>query len=1101
MTCPACGHENPTGARFCNACGTRLGAVPAAPAPSTPPRNARAYTPPHLAEKILSHRSALEGERKQVTVLFADVKGSMDLAAQVDPEEWHRILDGFFAIMAEGVHRFEGTINQFTGDGIMALFGAPIAHEDHAQRACHAALHLTDALAAYARELRRTRGLPFSVRMGLNSGEVVVGRIGDDLRMDYTAQGHTVGMAARMEQLAEPGRVYLSEQTAELVAGWFRLEDLGLHTVQGMREPTRVYALEGVGMHRTRLDVSRARGFSRFVGRERESAVLEEALERAIGGEAQLVGVVAEPGVGKSRLCWEFLQRCRARGLTVHEAHAVPHGKTVPFLVALELARAYFGVTAEDTDKAARKKIAGTLVLIDEQLRESLPLVFEFLGVPDPERPAPRLEPDVRQRQLAAIMKRLVHEQSEREPIVTLVEDLHWIDGGSEAFLRNLVDALPGTRMLVLVTFRPEYRASWGTGACCRELALAPLDRSAMTAMLQELLGTDPSLDGLAEHIAERTGGNPFFIEEVVRALVEGERLAGERGAHRLVGPVEEIIIPPTVQAVLAARIDRLPEREKTVLQTAAVIGRKFAEPVLRRVLEVPEAELAVALQALEEAEFVQEQGASLVGKRAFAYGFTHPLTQEVAYRSQLAERRARTHAAAARVIIELYPDKLDERAALLAHHWEGAGERLEAARWSRRAADWVGVSDFPEGLRHWRKVRELLDGVPPSDEVSALRLVALGNILNFGVRVGASEEDKEAALAELNALRAGVDDPVMHIRVMAGPAALRLMAGEVAGAVEQLEEARRLAEATGDAGLRIALRAMLVLAYFTVGRFRDGLALAERAYAESPGDVRLGSEIFGFSPHILLLQLRGIMRREVGRLGEAARDLTTAAELAQKHGELELLGSSHQSHTFLCFNLGDAEGALAHARRSLEVAETIDSPYSRTQALEALGIAHLMREEWDEAVASSSRALEIARESGTGLPDEGFYLANLALALAGRGDAGPARERAEEAIAAAKRRSTAWAECYACWALARVLLALGDDLQAAEAALARSLTLLEQTGARVMEPLIRLERAELARQRGDIPSWRHELGQAAALFTEFGATARAATIAARLAA
>ncbi|NIQ90348.1 MAG: adenylate/guanylate cyclase domain-containing protein, partial [Deltaproteobacteria bacterium] len=362
----------------------------APPAPTETPareRNPRDYTPKHLADKILQSKSALEGERKQVTVLFADVKGSLELAEQVDPEEWHRILDRFFQILADGVHRFEGTVNQYTGDGIMALFGAPIAHEDHAQRACYAALHLRDELRRYADELRRTKALSFSVRIGLNSGEVIVGKIGDDLRMDYTAQGHTVGLAQRMEQLAPPESTYLTDQTARLVEGFFRLRDLGEFDLKGAGQPVRAFELEDVGALRTRLEVSRARGFSKFVGRDREMASLESALAQAGEGRGQVVGVVGEAGVGKSRLCLEFVERCRARGIAVYEAHCPAHGKAVPFLPLLELLRAYFGIAERDTAAEARRKIAGTLLLLDEGMRELLPLVFDFMGVPDPEHP------------------------------------------------------------------------------------------------------------------------------------------------------------------------------------------------------------------------------------------------------------------------------------------------------------------------------------------------------------------------------------------------------------------------------------------------------------------------------------------------------------------------------------------------------------------------------------------------------------------------------------------------------------------------------------------------------------------------------------------
>jgi class 3 adenylate cyclase len=429
-------------------------------APATPEREPRDYTPRHLADKILQSKSALEGERKQVTVLFADVKGSMELAEKVDPEEWHRILDRFFQILADGVHRFEGTVNQYTGDGIMALFGAPIAHEDHAQRACYAALHLRDQLRGYADELRR-RGLNFSVRMGLNSGEVVVGKIGDDLRMDYTAQGHTVGLAQRAEQTAAADAAYVTKYTADLVQGFFQLRDLGAFELRGAAEPLNVYELGGVGGARTRLEVSRARGFSKFVGREGEMQALEAALARSRETAGQVVGVVAEAGVGKSRLCYEFLEGCRARGLSVFEGRAVSHGRNIPFLPMLQVFRAYYGITEQDDDRAVREKIAGRLLLIDEGFREVLPLLFEFFGVTDPERPAPQMDPEASQRQLFAVLQRLVREAGEAEPGVTLLEDLHWMDGGSLGFLEQWVEAIGGARGLLLVNFRPEYHAEW----------------------------------------------------------------------------------------------------------------------------------------------------------------------------------------------------------------------------------------------------------------------------------------------------------------------------------------------------------------------------------------------------------------------------------------------------------------------------------------------------------------------------------------------------------------------------------------------------------------------------------------------------------------
>jgi class 3 adenylate cyclase/tetratricopeptide (TPR) repeat protein len=440
--CAGCGAELPSKARFCLECGRPVD--PPSPAPAPDPRS---FTPKHLAEKILSSRSALEGERKQVAVLFADVKGSMGLSETIDPEDWHRIMDRFFAILTDGVHRFEGTVNQYTGDGIMALFGAPIAHEDHAARACYAALSLQDDLRRYANELRVAKGISFSVRMGLNSGEVVVGTIGDDLRMDYTALGHTASLGARMEQIAEPGKAYVSEHTARLVEGLVTLQDLGKLAIKGAKEPLRVYELQGIGRLKTHLEVSRARGFSKFVGRSSEMAVLQSALERALQGSGQVVGIVADPGVGKSRLCFEFVERCRARGIFVNEGHCLAHGKTIPYVPILELWRSYFGIAERDSNEEARRKIAGTLLLLDPGLHESLPLVFEFLGVTDPERPAPRMDPEARERRLFALLRDVIQFQTERQPLILLIDDLHWIDRASDGWIAQLADLGLGWRL------------------------------------------------------------------------------------------------------------------------------------------------------------------------------------------------------------------------------------------------------------------------------------------------------------------------------------------------------------------------------------------------------------------------------------------------------------------------------------------------------------------------------------------------------------------------------------------------------------------------------------------------------------------------------
>jgi class 3 adenylate cyclase/tetratricopeptide (TPR) repeat protein len=1087
IPCPSCGASNLPGQNFCDRCGTRLEERRPTPAPDP-----RCYTPDHLAEKIRTAKSTLEGERKQVTVLFADVKGSMELGERMDPEAWRRIMERMFTLMCEGVHRFEGTV-RFTGDGMMALFGAPIAHEEHAQRACHAALYLSDQLARYAEQLKREEGLDFSVRMGLNSGEVVVGAIGDDLQMDYTAIGHSVGLGQRMEQLAEPGRAYLTEYTAALISGYFELRDKGLLEIKGVRRPLRVYELAGAGAARTRLDVAGARGFTRLVGRESELASLETALDRVIGGKGQVLGIVAEPGLGKSRLCYELAQRCRERGITVYEGHGVAHGKRVPWLVVLELLRGYFAIAEQDDEQTARDQVAGKVLQLDEALSDALPLLFDFLGVPDPERPAARMDPEARQRQIFATVRRLMHARSRREPALILIEDLQWLDGSSEAFLENMVEALPGTRTLLLVNFRPEYHAGWMQKSYYQQLPLSPLGEQAIEELLQDLLGADPSLDGLSQLIAERTGGNPFFIEEVVKGLVDKGSLTGDKGAYRLARSVDEVTIPPTVQAVLAARIDRLPEHEKAVLQSAAVIGRQFPEAVLRHAMRLSGTELEDALRALTAGEFIYEESPYPEPE----YAFMHPLTQEVAHRSQLAEQRARMHRRVAEAIAELYPHKLDEQAALLAHHSEAAGDMLAAAKWSARAAGWAGLSDPAAAAGHWRKVRTLVAALPESAETQTLGLTARIWTLRLAWRLGGTEEEAAAIFAEGKALAERAEDLRSLAMLTVAYAAIRGLTGHVEDWAELGSEALRLAERTGDRGLQLAVRPPPTYALFVLGRLREALATIERGLELAAGDARLGADTLFVSPYAWSVMTRSFLLAYLGRLTDAVNGLDTAMQLARDQGDVEVLGYVHANRAWLAREAGELESALAHAGQAVDIAERMGNAYARTQAYSCLALAHVSREEWDEAVEAGEQSLAISRERRTGVQFEPWTLATLAEAYLARGDVSRARATAEQAVAIARGSHIKVFEPIALRSLARVLLASEGAGARAEvkAALSRGLALAKEMEARSEEPLLHVELGELARLTGDEAGRERELREARRIFAEIGADRYAAAL------
>jgi class 3 adenylate cyclase len=727
MRCARCAHVNRDTAKFCEECGQALAGrgpepnervertspVPPArdasprrrssapPASTLPPSGAadpRGYTPRHLAERILGARAALVGERKQVTVLFADIQGSMDLADKLGAEAWHRALDRFFHLVNEAVHRFDGTVNQYTGDGVMALFGAPLALEDHAQRACHAAHHLLGSLPPLAEDLRKKHGVALAVRMGLNSGEVVVGAIGDDLRMDYTAQGHSVGTAQRIEQLAAPNSAYLAPSTAALCAAEFELRDLGEQALKGVREPMRVHELIGPRPERSRIELVLTRSSVPLAGRRVELAELERALDEAVAGRGQVVGVVGEPGVGKTRLCLELCQQCGQRDVVLAQAHCPTHAQSVPLLPVLELLRSLCDVHGDDAQAMVRRKVRRRLLALQPGFAETLPFVFDTLGVPDPATPVHATEAE-RGAALAGLLRRVVQAQSAAAPLLIFVDDVQCMDGAADRLLGEMIDALNWTRTLMLVNFRPGHRAPWMGVPHYREVTVAPLDDGGVEELLDAVLGTDEEMRDVRRLIREHTGGNPFFVEEVVRALVDDGTLERAPAARkrdstrrlRLVRAVAELSIPATVQALLAARLDRLPARDKLVLQAAAVVGRTFAPPVLRHLLGqaergdagLDEAEVDASLSALHALEFLRRDG----DDRDAELAFRHPLTQAVAYGSQLAEARAALHVGITEALQALYADRLGTHAALLAHHFQAADRKYDAMRWRRRAA------------------------------------------------------------------------------------------------------------------------------------------------------------------------------------------------------------------------------------------------------------------------------------------------------------------------------------------------------------------------------------------------------------------------------
>jgi class 3 adenylate cyclase/pimeloyl-ACP methyl ester carboxylesterase len=704
MQCPRCRAENRDGLKFCEDCGTRLGVIcsqcgaevtpgkkfcgscgaPIAGQTADRFASPQTYTPKHLAEKILTSKSALEGERKQVTVLFADLKGSMELLADCDPEEARKLLDPILERMMEAVHHYEGTVNQVMGDGIMALFGAPIGHEDHAVRGCYAALRMQRRVTLYADEIQRGGGTPLQIRVGLNSGEVVVRAIGSDLHMDYTAVGQTTHLAARMEQMAKPGSALVTGDTLKLAEGFVQVRPLGAVPVKGLETPTPVYELTGIVPARSRFQASTARGLTRFVGRDGELQQLAQALERAAAGHGQTVAVVGEAGVGKSRLVWEFARSHRTQGWLVLESGSVSYGKATSYLPVIDLLKAYCGIQERDNPRAIRERMAGKLLMLDRALEPLLTPLLALLDVPVDDAAWDALDPPQRRQRTLEAVKRLLLRESQVQPLLLIFEDLHWIDAETQALLDGLIESLPTARVLLLVNYRPEYQHGWGSKTYYTQLRIDPLPPEGADALLTALLGGDHTLEPLRRALIARTEGNPFFLEEGVRTLVETQVLVGDRGAYRLTKAPEAWQIPATAQAVLAARIDRLAPEDKRLLQAAAVIGKDVPFALLQAIADVPEDSVRRGLTHLQAAEFLYETNLF----PDLEYTFKHAYTHEVAYGSVLHDRRRTLHGQIVAIIERLYRDRLPEHVERLASHATAGELWAEAAAYHRRAAE-----------------------------------------------------------------------------------------------------------------------------------------------------------------------------------------------------------------------------------------------------------------------------------------------------------------------------------------------------------------------------------------------------------------------------
>jgi class 3 adenylate cyclase/tetratricopeptide (TPR) repeat protein len=702
MRCTKCGIDNAAGSRFCNQCATPLSrACPKCAHLNAPDAKFCAECAQALtsdASKSSARTSSMslvritlesadadvaDGERKTVTAVFADIKGSMDLMEDLDPEEARAIVDPALKLMIDAAHRYGGYIVQSTGDGVFALFGAPVAHEDHPQRAVFAALRMQEEVKRFAEKLREERGVNLQVRVGVNTGEVVVRSIKtDDARTEYTPIGHSTGLASRLQALASPGSIAISETVRKLVEGYFALKPRGPARIKGVSEPVNVYEVTGLGPLRTRLQRSAGRGYTKFVGRQREVDAMKAAGELAKAGHGQIVAAIAEPGVGKSRLLREFKDVSQSNWMVL-ETFSVSHGKRSAFLPVIDLLHAYFEITSDDDTRTRREKVNGRILTLDRSLGDTLPYLFALLGIVDGDDPLAHMDAQFRKRRTLEAIKGIFVRESLNQPLMVIFEDLQWIDEETQGLLNLLADSIGTAKILLLVNYRPEYTHQWGSKTYYTQLRLDPLGKEPAEEMLSGLLGEGRDLVSLKRLIIERAEGNPFFMEEMVQGLLDEGALVREGTVVRLTKALGELKIPPTVQDILASRIDRLPPAEKDLLQTLAVIGREFAFGLVQGVVSKSEDELDRMLHTLQLAEFIYEQPAA----GDIGYIFKHAQTQEVAYKSVLVERRKALHERAARSIEIVFADRLDDKLSLLANHYSHSGNAAKAVYYLDLAA------------------------------------------------------------------------------------------------------------------------------------------------------------------------------------------------------------------------------------------------------------------------------------------------------------------------------------------------------------------------------------------------------------------------------
>jgi class 3 adenylate cyclase/tetratricopeptide (TPR) repeat protein len=945
INCPECGFSNSPAFQFCGKCGHDLSQ--SAETPAIDFSQPQSYTPKFLADKILNNRSAIEGERKLVTVLFADVADYTSMAEKFDPEEVHQIMDGCFKILMAEIHSYEGTINQFTGDGVMALFGAPVAHEDHAQRACYAALSIQKAIGEYGEKLKEDSGVDFIMRIGLNSGPVIVGSIGDDLRMDYTAVGDTTNLASRMEGRAKPGTILGTDHTHKLARDFFEFEPLGTVEVKGKEEPVEAFELKKPSEVETRIEAAAAKGLTKFAGRKNSMAALMEAYDKAKSGSGQVVGVVGEAGVGKSRLLIELRNELANEENIYLEGRCLHYGGSMAYLPIHDILKSYFEIKEEDQEDLIKKKLAEKVLHFDERLKSALPPFQDLLSVKVADDTYLQLEPAAKKIRTFEAIRNLLVCESENKPLVFVVEDLHWIDTMTEEFLNYLIDWLAGTHILLILLYRPEYTHQWGSKSFYSKIGVDQLTTQSSAQLVQNILEGGDVVPELKELILNRAGGNPLFVEELTHSLLENGSIQRQDHQYVLTKEAADIQVPATIQGIIAARMDRIEDSLKRIMQVASVIGREFAYRILQTIMGMQE-ELKSSLINLQGLELIYEK--SLFPE--LEYIFKHALTQEVAYNSLLQKRKKEIHEKIGNAIEELYPDRLEEYYELLAYHYTKSDNKQKAVAYldlaNQKAAR---LNAMEEAKAYFEQAMKLLDTLPETKENRERRITLLANQwMVYELLLQLPEYYDHLTRYEPIAL--GLEDQGLLGAFYVGVGLCEWWLGNYDKAIQIETKAAKMCEASGRIADAAFAYNMFQWCYLPKGDYEQVITYKEEV-------LRLMKQQFNLRWYVWSFLSTSWAYGESGRWDKALENGKEALKKAEAYADNSLICMVGWVIAYIHLLKGDLNQALKYAELAVQKAPT---PADRVWAKAALGCVWVQAGELHRGLEALSNAVSVSK-------------------------------------------------------------------------------------------------------------------------------------------